>query len=71
MNGYLVVFLNLDRVIIIIREEDDPKKVLMKEFNLNEFQVNSILDMRLRSLRRLEEIELKKEMSDLIRKVKS
>ena len=69
-DGYLVVFKNLDRVILIIREEDDPKKVLMKEFKLNELQVNSILDMRLRSLRRLEEIELKKEMSDLLEESK-
>tara|TARA_B100002051_G_scaffold275543_1_gene319950 strand:- start:1135 stop:3339 length:2205 start_codon:yes stop_codon:yes gene_type:complete len=66
LDGYLVVFKNLDRVIMIIREEEEPKKVLMKEFKLNELQVNSILDMRLRSLRRLEEIELKKEMSDLV-----
>jgi topoisomerase-4 subunit A len=59
--GMIVVFLNLDAVIRIIREEDDPKDVLMKTFDLSEVQVNYILDTRLRSLRRLEEMQLKRE----------
>ena len=66
IDGQIIVYLNLDRVIQIIREEDNPKDLLKKEFKLNEIQVNSILDMRLRSLRKLEEIELKKEKNNLI-----
>ncbi len=66
INGYIIVFLNLDRVIQIIREEEDPKLVLSQEFKLNELQANSILDMRLRSLRKLEEFELKKEKKELL-----
>ncbi len=66
IDGQIIVYLNLDRVIQIIRQEDDPKEVLMTEFKLSEIQANSILDMRLRSLRKLEEIELKKEKNNLI-----
>ncbi|MDC0457396.1 DNA topoisomerase IV subunit A [Alphaproteobacteria bacterium] len=65
LNGYITVFLNLDKVIQIIREEDKPKEVLISFFSINEIQANAILDMRLRSLRKLEEIELKKELSAL------
>ena len=65
LNGYITVYLNLDKVIEIIREEDKPKEVLISHFSINEIQANAILDMRLRSLRKLEEIELKKELSDL------
>ena len=65
LNGYITVFLNLDKVIQIIREEDKPKEVLITFFSINEIQANAILDMRLRSLRKLEEIELKKELSSL------
>ena len=65
LNGYLTVFLNLDKVIEIIREEDKPKEVLISYFVINEIQANAILDMRLRSLRKLEEIELKKELTSL------
>jgi topoisomerase IV subunit A len=65
LNGYITVFLNLDKVIKIIREEDKPKEVLISFFSINEIQANAILDMRLRSLRKLEEIELKKELSTL------
>ena len=65
LNGYITVYLNLDKVIEIIREEDKPKEVLISYFSINEIQANAILDMRLRSLRKLEEIELKKELSDL------
>ena len=46
IDGQIIVYLNLDRVIEIIRQEDDPKKVLIKEFKLSEIQTNSILDMR-------------------------
>ena len=62
----MIVFLNLDKVIQIIRESENPKKQLMNEFNLNEIQVNAILEMRLRSLRKLEEIQLRKERDNLL-----
>jgi topoisomerase-4 subunit A len=65
LEGYLAVYLNLDRVIKIIRTEDEPKPKLMKAFNLNEVQADAILNMRLRSLRRLEEMEIKGEHSAL------
>ena len=59
--GMIIVFLNLDEVIRIIREEDEPKDVLKATFKLTENQVNYVLDTRLRSLRRLEEMELRRE----------
>jgi len=65
LDGYLITYLNLDRVIQIIREEDEPKPVLMAEFELTDRQAEAILNMRLRSLRKLEEMELKKERADL------
>ena len=65
LNGYITVYLNLDKVIEIIREEDKPKEKLISYFSINEIQANAILDMRLRSLRKLEEIELKKELTTL------
>ncbi len=65
LNGFLITFLNLDRVIYIIREFDDAKEKLMEEFNLNEEQVEAILNMKLRSLKKLEEIAIKKEAEDL------
>ncbi|MCQ2582149.1 MAG: DNA topoisomerase IV subunit A [Alphaproteobacteria bacterium] len=65
LGGLLVVYLNLDRVIEIIRNEDDPKSVLMAEFKLSEIQVESILNTRLRSLRKLEEMEIKREDAEL------
>ncbi|MDC1264647.1 DNA topoisomerase IV subunit A, partial [Amylibacter sp.] len=65
LEGYIVAFLNLDRVIEIIRNEDEPKKIMMKEFSLSEVQVEAILNMRLRSLRKLEEIELRTELDSL------
>ena len=65
LGGLLVVYLNLDRVIEIIRNEDDPKTVLMDEFKLTEVQVESILNTRLRSLRKLEEMEIKREDAEL------
>ena len=63
--GYIVAFLNLDRVIEIIRTEDEPKTVMMAEFDLTDRQAEAILNMRLRSLRRLEEMELRKESDAL------
>ncbi|MBL9060061.1 MAG: DNA topoisomerase IV subunit A [Mangrovicoccus sp.] len=65
LEGYIVAFLNLDRVIQIIRTEDEPKPVLMAEFALSDLQAESILNMRLRSLRRLEEMELRRERDAL------
>lgn len=61
LEGYLIAFLNLDEVIRIIREEDHPRQSLMNTFNLTEVQAEAILNMRLRSLRKLEEMELKTE----------
>ncbi len=65
LGGLLIVYLNLDRVIEIIRNEDDAKAVLMAEFNLSDIQVESILNTRLRSLRKLEEMEIKREDAEL------
>lgn len=65
LDGLLICFLNLDEVIRIIREEDEPKKELMKAFNLTENQVEAILNMRLRQLRKLEEMEIKREHKEL------
>ena len=66
LEGYLIVFLNLDEVIAIIREADKPRDQLMQRFDLTETQANAILDMRLRSLRRLEEMALRTERDNLI-----
>ncbi len=66
LEGYLVAYLNLDRVIEIIRTEDEPKAVMMAEFGLNDVQVEAILNMRLRALRKLEEIELRAERDALL-----
>ena len=66
LEGYLVAYLNLDRVIEIIRTEDEPKAVMMAEFGLNDVQVEAILNMRLRALRKLEEIELRAERDSLL-----
>ncbi|MGQ2929367.1 MAG: DNA topoisomerase IV subunit A [Sphingopyxis sp.] len=63
--GYIIAFLNLDRIIEIIRTEDEPKPVMIAEFILTDRQAEAILNMRLRSLRRLEEMELKREQADL------
>lgn len=63
--GLLIAYLHIDEVIRIIREEDDPKAELMARYDLTEIQANAILDIRLRQLARLEEIELKREQSDL------
>lgn len=76
--GYLIVYLNLDEVIRIIREEDEPKQELMKAFGLTEVQAEAVLNMRLRNLRKLEEMEIKteydgleKERDDLEKLIKS
>lgn len=61
LDGYLIAYLNLDEVIRIIREEDEPKAALMKAFGLTDVQAEAILNMRLRSLRRLEEMEIRTE----------
>ena len=63
--GYLIAFLNLDEVIRIIREEDHPKAELMKAFGLTDNQAEAILNMRLRSLRKLEEMEIRGEHAEL------
>ncbi|MES2294764.1 MAG: DNA topoisomerase IV subunit A [Pseudomonadota bacterium] len=70
LEGYLVVFLNLDKVIKIIRTEDEPKPKLMKAFGLNDNQAEAILNMRLRALRKLEEMEIRREHADLTREKK-
>ena len=66
LDGYLKVFLNLDDVIRIIRDEDQPKPALMIRFELTDIQAEAVLNMRLRALRRLEEIELRREHADLV-----
>jgi topoisomerase-4 subunit A len=65
LRGYVIAFLNLDRVIEIIRTEDEPKPVMIAEFDLSDRQAEAILNMRLRSLRKLEEMQLKKEQDEL------
>ena len=80
LGGYLVAYLNIDKVIKIVRQEDEPKPVLMKTFKLSDVQADAILNMRLRNLRRLEEMEIrgedrslrteKKSIEDLLRSEK-
>ena len=65
LDGFLIAYLNLDRVIEIIRTEDEPKPILMAEFSLADRQAEAILNMRLRSLRRLEEMEIGREREKL------
>jgi topoisomerase-4 subunit A len=65
LDGFLIAFLNLDRVIEIIRTEDEPKAVMIAEFKLTDRQAEAILNMRLRQLRRLEEMEIGKERAAL------
>ncbi|NRA31084.1 MAG: DNA topoisomerase IV subunit A [Parvularculaceae bacterium] len=65
LGGYLIAYLNLDEVIRIIRFEDHPKEELIKAFELTEVQAEAILNMRLRSLRKLEEMEIKRENAAL------
>jgi topoisomerase-4 subunit A len=73
LGGYLVAYLNLDKVIKIIRTEDEPKPVLMKTFKLTDVQADAILNMRLRNLRKLEEMEIRgedKALRDELKKLK-
>jgi topoisomerase-4 subunit A len=65
LGGYLIAYLNIDKVIKIIRTEDEPKPALIKAFKLTEVQAEAILNMRLRSLRKLEEIEIRTEDKNL------
>ena len=65
LDGFLIAYLNLDRVIEIIRTKDEPKPILMAEFSLSDRQAEAILNMRLRSLRKLEEMEIGKEREAL------
>ena len=71
LSGYLIVYLNLDKVIKIIRKEDEPKPVLMKTFKLSDNQADAVLNMRLRNLRRLEEMEIRQEDKTLRAEKKS
>jgi topoisomerase IV subunit A len=70
LDGYLLVYLNLDEVIRIIREEEHPKPRLIERFSLSDVQAEAILNMRLRSLRRLEEMEIRKEHKSLSKELK-
>jgi topoisomerase-4 subunit A len=65
LGGYLIAYLNIDEVIRIIREEDEPKAVMMKRWDLTDTQAEAILNMRLRALRKLEEFEIRKEFDAL------
>ncbi len=71
LSGYLIAYLNLDEVIRIIRDEDDPKLIMKEKFGLTDNQVEAILNMRLRSLRKLQEIEIKKEHDELEKEQKA
>jgi len=74
LGGFLVAYLNLDKVIKIIRTEDEPKPVLIKTFTISEVQADAILNMRLRNLRKLEEMEIRAEekaLRDELKKLKS
>ena len=70
LDGYLIVYLHLDRVIQIVREEDEPKPVLIKEFKVSDVQAEAILNMRLRALRKLEEMEIRREHDNLTKERK-
>jgi len=71
LDGFLIAYLNLDAIIKIIRNEDEPKPVLMKRFKLSDVQAEAILNMRLRSLRKLEEMQIKTEHKELADEQKS
>ncbi len=70
LGGLLIAYLNIDEVIRIIRTEDEPKPALIKAFKLTEVQAESILNMRLRNLRKLEEMEIRTEDKDLRKELK-
>ncbi|MEQ8559692.1 MAG: DNA topoisomerase IV subunit A [Henriciella sp.] len=65
LDGYLIAYLNIDEVIRIIREEDEPKQVMMERFGITDIQAEAILNLRLRALRKLEEMEIKHEHDNL------
>jgi topoisomerase IV subunit A len=65
LGGYLIAYLNIDEVIRIIREEDEPKPVMIARFGINDVQAEAILNLRLRALRKLEEFEIRKEFDAL------
>ena len=65
LDGYLIAYLNIDEVIRIIREEDEPKQVMMERFGITDIQAEAILNLRLRALRKLEEMEIKREHEEL------
>ncbi len=65
LGGYLIAYLNIDEVIRIIREEDEPKPVMIQRFGINDVQAEAILNLRLRALRKLEEFEIRKEFDAL------
>ncbi|MBN9542314.1 MAG: DNA topoisomerase IV subunit A [Alphaproteobacteria bacterium] len=65
LDALMIAYLNIDEVIRIIREEDEPKAIMMKKWHLSDIQCEAILNMRLRSLRKLEEVEIKKEQDSL------
>jgi topoisomerase-4 subunit A len=65
LDGYLIAYLNIDEVIRIIREEDEPKEVMIARFGITEIQAEAILNLRLRALRKLEEFEIRKEHENL------
>jgi topoisomerase-4 subunit A len=71
LGGFLIAYLNIDKVIKIIRREDEPKPVLMKEFKLSDVQADAILNMRLRNLRKLEEMEIRAEDKALREELKT
>jgi topoisomerase IV subunit A len=70
LGGLLIAYLNIDEVIRIIREEDEPKQVMMERWSLTDAQAEAILNMRLRNLRKLEEFEIRKEFDDLTKEKK-
>ncbi|WP_395685127.1 DNA topoisomerase IV subunit A [Aestuariivirga sp.] len=70
LDGYLIAYLNLDAVIRLIRQEDEPKPALIKRFKLSDTQAEAILNMRLRALRRLEEVEIRGEHQSLSKEQK-
>jgi topoisomerase-4 subunit A len=70
LEGYLAVYLNIDKVIKIIRTEDEPKPKLMSAFKINDRQAEAILNMRLRALRKLEEMQIKEEHASLTKEQK-
>jgi len=70
LGGYLIAYLNIDEVIKIIREEDEPKPALMARFKISDVQAEAILNLRLRALRKLEEMQIRTEHDDLVKEQK-